>query len=524
MTKKELFIKIGIHPPKGVLMYGPPGTGKTLLARAVASQTQATFLRLSGTLLNQVGLGDGAKMVQNAFELAKQKAPAIIFIDELDAIGTKRFDASDTGDRDIQRTMLELLNQLDGFQPNDDIKVIAATNRVDVLDPALLRSGRFDRKIEFPAPNEKGREQILRIHSRRMNVDKNVNFVELSRCIEDFNGAQCRAVCVEAGMVALRRDSTKILHEDFMDGILEGRFLGNIFSFYSIFLITDQFIWNSQCFSPFLAFSNASSRANFIIVILRLRNSVVPFDLTNELTEERLTLKSANNDEEDFLLIRCPISRNENQWTKWEKDKRDGFAHEIVTIFPAFLCRALPCFPLLMSASLARQLVELQTNPTDGFAVRGLVDDNIFKWQVTSLRRRHFLAQLDFPISYPQHPPKMRFITNILHPNGNHQSLQGWLCVHQYSPSAGRRTTWRREGCITLAACAHGGVYRHLSQIHAVEPNFLSPANLEALLMFRINPQRYNERVKQCVKESNVALESDYRDIPTNDGQGRRAQ
>ncbi|KAL3122057.1 hypothetical protein niasHT_005754 [Heterodera trifolii] len=221
MTKKELFIKIGIHPPKGVLMYGPPGTGKTLLARAVASQTQATFLRLSGTLLNQVGLGDGAKMVQNAFELTKQKAPAIIFIDELDAIGTKRFDASDTGDRDIQRTMLELLNQLDVFQPNDDIKVIAATNRVDVLDPALLRSGRFDRKIEFPAPNEKGREQILRIHSRRMNVDKNVNFVELSRCIEDFNGAQCRAVCVEAGMVALRRDSTKILHEDFMDGILE---------------------------------------------------------------------------------------------------------------------------------------------------------------------------------------------------------------------------------------------------------------------------------------------------------------
>ncbi|KAL3105953.1 hypothetical protein niasHT_025010 [Heterodera trifolii] len=219
MTKKELFIKIGIHPPKGVLMYGPPGTGKTLLARAVASQTKATFLRLSGTLLNQVGLGDGAKMVQNAFELAKQKAPAIIFIDELDAIGTKRFDDSGTGGyRSIQ---LELLNQLDGFQPNDDIKVIAATNRVDMLDPALLRSGRFDRKIEFTAPNEKGREQILRIHSRRMNVDDYVNFVELSRCMEDFNGAQCRAVCVEAGMVALRRNSTKIRHEDFMDGIFE---------------------------------------------------------------------------------------------------------------------------------------------------------------------------------------------------------------------------------------------------------------------------------------------------------------
>ncbi|KAL3080306.1 hypothetical protein niasHS_012411 [Heterodera schachtii] len=221
MTKKDLFINIGIQPPKGVLMYGPPGTGKTMLARAVAAQTKSTFLKLAGPQLVQMFIGDGAKLVRDAFALAKEKAPSIIFIDELDAIGTKRFSSEKAGDREVQRTMLELLNQLDGFQPNDDIKVIAATNRVDVLDPALLRSGRLDRKIELPAPNEKARAHIVRIHSRNMNVDKDVNFDELARCTDDFNGAQCKAVCVEAGMIALRRESHIILHEDFMDAILE---------------------------------------------------------------------------------------------------------------------------------------------------------------------------------------------------------------------------------------------------------------------------------------------------------------
>ncbi|KAL3122092.1 hypothetical protein niasHT_009385 [Heterodera trifolii] len=221
MTKKDLFINIGIQPPKGVLMYGPPGTGKTMLARAVAAQTKSTFLKLAGPQLVQMFIGDGAKLVRDAFALAKEKAPSIIFIDELDAIGTKRFSSEKAGDREVQRTMLELLNQLDGFHPNDDIKVIAATNRVDVLDPALLRSGRLDRKIELPAPNEKARAHIVRIHSRNMNVDKDVNFDELARCTDDFNGAQCKAVCVEAGMIALRRESHIILHEDFMDAILE---------------------------------------------------------------------------------------------------------------------------------------------------------------------------------------------------------------------------------------------------------------------------------------------------------------
>jgi 26S proteasome regulatory subunit T5 len=198
VTHKDRFENLGIHPPKGVLLYGAPGTGKTLLARACAAQTKSTFLKLAGPQLVQMFIGDGAKLVRDAFALAKEKAPAIIFIDELDAIGTKRFDSEKAGDREVQRTMLELLNQLDGFQPNSDIKVIAATNRVDILDPALLRSGRLDRKIEFPHPNEEARARIMQIHSRKMNVNKSVNFEELARCTDDFNGAQCKAVCIEA--------------------------------------------------------------------------------------------------------------------------------------------------------------------------------------------------------------------------------------------------------------------------------------------------------------------------------------
>ena len=172
ITHKHLFEAIGIRPPKGVLLYGPPGTGKTMMARACAAQTKATFLKLAGPQLVQMYIGDGAKMVRDAFELAREKAPTIIFIDELDAIGTKRYDSDKSGDREVQRTMLELLSQLDGFTPDDRIKVIAATNRPDTLDPALMRSGRLDRKIEFPLPNEEAKVQILQIHSRKMNVSQ----------------------------------------------------------------------------------------------------------------------------------------------------------------------------------------------------------------------------------------------------------------------------------------------------------------------------------------------------------------
>ncbi|CAB9522086.1 26S protease regulatory subunit 6A [Seminavis robusta] len=225
MTHKDMFDTIGIRPPKGVLLHGPPGTGKTLLARACANQTNAIFLKLAGPQLVQMFIGDGAKLIRDAFELAKAKikqgvsAGAILFIDEIDAIGTKRFGGDQSGDREVQRTMLELLSQLDGFSSNEMIKVIAATNRPDVLDPALLRSGRLDRKIELPHPNEDARAKILRIHSRKMNVSSEVVFEELARSCEDFNGAQLKAVATEAGIFALRRESTEIMHEDFVEAI-----------------------------------------------------------------------------------------------------------------------------------------------------------------------------------------------------------------------------------------------------------------------------------------------------------------
>jgi len=191
------------------------------MARACAAQTKATFLKLAGTSLVQMFIGDGAKLVRDAFELAKEKQPTIIFIDELDAVGTKR--GSGEGEtREVHRTMLELLNQLDGFSQNEDIKVIAATNRPDTLDPALLRSGRLDRKIELPLPNEESRARIMQIHSRKMNVNKDdVNYEELARGTPDFNGAQMKAVCVEAGMTTLRRGGTQLRHEDFVDGIMQ---------------------------------------------------------------------------------------------------------------------------------------------------------------------------------------------------------------------------------------------------------------------------------------------------------------
>ena len=225
MTHKDMFDAVGVKPPKGVLLYGPPGTGKTLLARACASQTDAAFFKLSGPELVQMYIGDGSKMVREAFELAKQtvksgkSSGAIMFIDELDAIGTKRYGDDQQGEREVQRTMLELLNQLDGFSPNDMVKVIAATNRPDILDPALLRSGRLDRKIELPMPNEQARERMFHIHSRKMHVHKDTSFIELARSTDGFNGAQIKAVCVEAGMLALRREAHSICHEDFVEAI-----------------------------------------------------------------------------------------------------------------------------------------------------------------------------------------------------------------------------------------------------------------------------------------------------------------
>lgn len=220
ITNKAQYQEIGITAPRGVLMYGAPGTGKTMLARACASATNACFLKLAGPQLVQMYIGDGARIIRDAFALAKKKAPAIIFIDELDAVGSRRSDSGEkNGSREVQRTMLELLSQLDGFGSSEDVRVIAATNRIDVLDPALLRSGRLDRKVEFPMPDEDARAKIMEIHSRKMTLHGGVNFEELARSSDDMNGAQLKAVCVEAGMLALRNDRTYVTHEDFVEGV-----------------------------------------------------------------------------------------------------------------------------------------------------------------------------------------------------------------------------------------------------------------------------------------------------------------
>lgn len=213
----ELFDSLGISQPKGVLMYGPPGTGKTLLARAVANHTDCCFIRVSGSELVQKYIGEGSRMVRELFVMARQNAPTIIFMDEIDSIGSSRSEGKGggRGDSEVQRTMLELLNQLDGFEPTQNIKVLMATNRIDILDPALLRPGRIDRKVEFPNPNEAARLHILKIHSRKMNLVRGINLKKISLKMKGASGAESKAVCTEAGMFALRERRVHVTQEDF---------------------------------------------------------------------------------------------------------------------------------------------------------------------------------------------------------------------------------------------------------------------------------------------------------------------
>ncbi|XP_078163441.1 26S proteasome regulatory subunit 4 homolog isoform X2 [Carex rostrata] len=215
LTHPELYEDIGIKPPKGVILYGEPGTGKTLLAKAVANSTSATFLRVVGSELIQKYLGDGPKLVRELFRVADDLSPSIVFIDEIDAVGTKRYDAHSGGEREIQRTMLELLNQLDGFDSRGDVKVILATNRIDSLDPALLRPGRIDRKIEFPLPDIKTRRRIFTIHTSKMTLSDDVNLEEFVMTKDEFSGADIKAICTEAGLLALRERRMKVTHVDF---------------------------------------------------------------------------------------------------------------------------------------------------------------------------------------------------------------------------------------------------------------------------------------------------------------------
>mmetsp|Transcript_21919 Transcript_21919/g.37473 ORF Transcript_21919/g.37473 Transcript_21919/m.37473 type:complete len:400 (-) Transcript_21919:492-1691(-) len=213
----ELFESLGIAQPKGVLLYGPPGTGKTLLARAVAHHTDCTFIRVSGSELVQKYIGEGSRMVRELFIMAREHAPSIIFMDEVDSIGSARTENSGGGgDSEVQRTMLELLNQLDGFEETNKIKVLMATNRIDILDAALLRPGRIDRKIEFPNPNEAARLDILKIHSRKMNLTRGIDLKKVAEKMTGASGAEMKAVCTEAGMFALRERRMHVTQEDFM--------------------------------------------------------------------------------------------------------------------------------------------------------------------------------------------------------------------------------------------------------------------------------------------------------------------
>jgi len=215
LTHPELYEEIGIKPPKGVILYGEPGTGKTLLAKAVANETSATFFRVVGSELIQKYSGEGPKLVRELFRLASEHAPSIVFIDEIDSIGHKRIETSSGGHREVQRTMLELLNQLDGFDTNNEVKVILATNKIESLDPALIRPGRIDRKIHFPLPDNNTKRRIFQIHTAKMNMDEDVNLEEFIMAKDELSGADIKAIATEAGLLALRDRRKTVTQEDF---------------------------------------------------------------------------------------------------------------------------------------------------------------------------------------------------------------------------------------------------------------------------------------------------------------------
>jgi proteasome regulatory subunit len=219
LKKPELFDRIGIEPPKGVLLHGPPGTGKTLLARAVAHETNAYFLRVVGSELVQKYIGEGARLVRELFELARKKSPTIIFIDEIDAVGASRTEATTSGDREVQRTLMQLLAGMDGFERRGDVKIIGATNRIDILDRALLRPGRFDRIIEIPLPDIQGRLAILNVHTRKMRLEEGIDLQEIAYLTDGKNGSDLRAICMEAGMFAIRKENDAVTRSDFLSAI-----------------------------------------------------------------------------------------------------------------------------------------------------------------------------------------------------------------------------------------------------------------------------------------------------------------
>ena len=218
LKKPELFRRVGITPPKGILLHGEPGTGKTLLAKAVAASTNSTFIEIVASELVQKFIGEGAKLVKEIFDLARENAPSIVFIDELDALAAKRIEIGTSGEREVQRTFMQLLAEIDGFEALGNVKVIGCTNRRDILDPAVIRPGRLDRLIYVPLPSDKGRLDIFRIHSRNMKL-RNVRLDEIIKRTDGFSGAELHAVCTEAGYFAIRKKRTIVTHDDFMRAV-----------------------------------------------------------------------------------------------------------------------------------------------------------------------------------------------------------------------------------------------------------------------------------------------------------------
>lgn len=223
LTKPEIYERVGVEPPKGILLYGPPGTGKTLIAKAVAHQAKATFIRMSGSELVHKYIGEGAQLVRELFALAREKSPSIVFIDEIDAVGSTRTNDGTSGSAEVQRTLMQLLAEMDGFDTRGDVRIMAATNRVDMLDPALLRPGRFDRVIAIPLPDDEGRLEILKIHTQRMALGKDVDLSAIVGMTKGATGAELQAICREAGMNAVRRGAAAVSQEDFLQSVRKVR-------------------------------------------------------------------------------------------------------------------------------------------------------------------------------------------------------------------------------------------------------------------------------------------------------------
>jgi proteasome regulatory subunit len=219
LINAEQFRNVGIDPPSGVLLHGPPGTGKTMLAKAVANETDATFIKMAGSELVRKFIGEGARLVRDLFELASERQPAIIFIDEIDAIAARRTESKTSGDAEVQRTMMQLLSEMDGFDDRGEVRIIAATNRFDMLDRAILRPGRFDRLIEVPNPDIGGRERILEIHTEDMNLDPDVDLAAFAAETDGLSGAELASLTTEAGMFTIRDDRTNVEQQDLYDAL-----------------------------------------------------------------------------------------------------------------------------------------------------------------------------------------------------------------------------------------------------------------------------------------------------------------